>query len=87
MRAGLTVLAPVKPSIMTDFFASRAANQTMRCDDFLLTAVPKVRAAHQSTLCNAYVCCVPLTPSSWQVEILFAHLQIALDSPICAMVG
>ncbi|EIE23230.1 MFS general substrate transporter [Coccomyxa subellipsoidea C-169] len=37
----LTVLAPVKPSIMTDFFASRAANQTMRCDDFLLTAVPK----------------------------------------------
>ncbi|CAL8465277.1 g4812 [Coccomyxa elongata] len=37
----LTVLAPVKPSIMTDFFASRAANQTMRCDDYMLSAVPK----------------------------------------------
>jgi hypothetical protein len=46
LHAGLTVLAPVKPSIMTDFFASRAANQTMRCDDFLLTAVPKARAAY-----------------------------------------
>lgn len=36
------MLSPVKPSIMTDFFASRAANETMRCDNFLLNSLPKV---------------------------------------------
>lgn len=57
MLAGMTVLSPIKPSIMTDFFASRAANQTMRCDDFQLNAIPKVPSWRLvSVLCHIIAC-------------------------------
>ena len=41
-------MAPIKPSLMTDFFASRTANMAVRCDDFQSNQVPKVPpvAAH-----------------------------------------
>ena len=41
-------MAPIKPSLMTDFFASRTANMVVRCDDFQSNEVPKVLpvAAH-----------------------------------------
>ena len=42
LLAGLTVMAPIKPSLMTDFFASRTANMRVRCDDFTSNDVPKV---------------------------------------------
>ena len=40
--AALTCIMPCKPSILTDFFASRAVNGTISCDDFFANESPQV---------------------------------------------
>ena len=41
MCAALTTITPIKPMIMTDFFASRTLNSTIKCDEFFANEVPQ----------------------------------------------
>ena len=41
---GITTMLPVKPNLMTDFFASRHMRHYIHCEDYSVQKAPQVRA-------------------------------------------